>query len=810
MISINEYIKQTIMFTNSLVIKSLGSAISINKMLVTGTGIWIPSITNDKKTWRYFMNIAGQKHSTNNDVKIFVSELGRTESLTKELLEEYPITKKELLSNGNMYDTLMSDYPMDRLYIHGCMYPVDIQTAIDAPDGTILAYNPNYVEEQEYSLIREIEQFTKAFFQRWYIKEFILIEELYMATVLANLYTALPNKIINIRLSKVLTPEVHSFHMEHFFRSNLDIWDEVQVLTPASRMWLYKNLRYLKNNIGKNVVLNTVIEKILNANSIGIGSYVIRSKDVEPNLVDKTQPITSIDKNTPVYTKNDGILSGTKLNAYYEADDDKTIDTESVITLEMKMVKNDKGLVDQPVREDWITTNSIKKITSSVKDRQDTKIIEFSTSKIFKMYGSDLYKIIFDHWVYFIQNDTIGYYTEYIDPNNNKIYALSPRSALLVMIKYLLIVTKNPNLKLTSLNYNYILNPDKNVLSLALAKMHDDGYTKRIIEMVYDLYPNASRHINAREDTCAYIQSVVEFYTACWFADANSASVPASASIKHILQLVTVFGSYQLTDKVGGKTVDELLAEEGIYVEITDEYDVTAAIEELFDAACMIKVDAYNDLDDNTDAYVSLVNKLTSYTVQPVNASGDERKIFVFYNNTDIYRTQNGIIQPEDGILVPYDTTHIPIKSYGNSFEDEMYSNFVDTSMPEITIGEWPISGYMFNINDTFKQIGFDPWLFIEVHDYPFVDVADLEFKDEFFKAATGLINPLQPTHVPIVGGHNTMEDVPTENWAGTGIESTDGRSELWEANTVAGYAFVMDSDNVTSDHVLNIEITDF
>lgn len=802
MYSIDNYIKHTIMLTNSLVIKSLGTALAMNKGIVRKYGV---GISLDKKEWKYYLNISGQKHTTNNDVKVYVIETTKKESLSKTLLDTYSTTKKELRNGGSYYQDLINEYPDDRLFIHGCLYPVDIDTAIAAKDGDILAYNEDYVESAESNLMNELQDFVTNFFHRWYIREYTLVDELYMAAFLGNLYLAIPHKIMNIRLSKILTPEVHSFHMEHFFRSNLDIWDSVQILSPASRMWLYNNLRYLRNNIGKNSTFNTIIEKIFSANSVGLGSYIIRTNDVEPNYNGRNIDIKDIPVNESIYTRSANMLSGIKLNEYYEADNNKTMDTDTILNLEINALKIDKLNSEPTKRDKFVISNAKEAIDTALADKQETKIIELSSSKLFKMYGSDIYKIILDHWVYFVQNGLVEYSIEYVDPNTNKIYILTPRAALLVMLKYLIVITKNPNLKLTALNYNYVLNPDSSIVYTILSKLREDGLTDKAVAMLINSYPNAGKYIPNVNETCNYIKSSVDFYTKCWFMDANSSSIPVSANIKHILQLATIYGQYQLTDVEGGETIDELLLKEGLYIEIPDEYDIIDSIEELFKSAVLIDVEASADMDNNIELYIDLLNKLTSYTVQAINSKTEEEKIFVYYNNTDIYRTYKGVVQVEDGYLVPYDRSYIHIKAYSNTFVDGLTSEIVDDDQPIISVGEWPINGWMININTWYNHIT-DPILLIEIHDFPVVDVSDLEFYNDYITAATSRLIPYDQGYVPVDTLHTNIEDNPTEAWAGVGQDTTLDNKYIALDNTISGYGFVMDS-NGTNDNMLVIEI---
>ena len=95
--------------------------------------------------------------------------------------------------------------------------------AINMPEGTILYYNKDYVEDNEFELMGDLEDYIKNFLHRWNIKEYLLTDELYTASLIGVLTASLPNKIINIRNNYALTSQVNSFHLEHFFRSHLEL-----------------------------------------------------------------------------------------------------------------------------------------------------------------------------------------------------------------------------------------------------------------------------------------------------------------------------------------------------------------------------------------------------------------------------------------------------------------------------------------------------------------------------------------------------------------------------------------------------------
>ena len=96
MSSMQDYIKQTMLFSNSLVIKLNDLAIAINKGLILK--YHDPSyVSSDPREWKYYLNISGKRHISNSDVKIKVIETNTLHSLNPSLLEKHPYTKKELL-----------------------------------------------------------------------------------------------------------------------------------------------------------------------------------------------------------------------------------------------------------------------------------------------------------------------------------------------------------------------------------------------------------------------------------------------------------------------------------------------------------------------------------------------------------------------------------------------------------------------------------------------------------------------------------------------------------------------------------------
>lgn len=706
MYSISEYNNQNINLAKTLIVKLTDVGIAMNIGLKNKYGI---TASTDKRTWKYFLNMSGQKHSTNTDVTITIIELGTKEVLTKELLDKYSYTRTELLRQEDYYKNIIRDYPEEITFIHGCMLPVDIDKAIEAEDGTILNYNTNFVEDSEDYLIPKLQEHIKNFLQRWHISEYTIVEELYLPGMLANLYASLPTKIANLRLDKVNTNEVHSFHMEHFFRSHLNIWDELNVLNNKTKYWLYRNLPYLIRNIGKHSTFNLIIDKILNENDVGVGRYILRKSNPELN--------NETDINKSSYNSSQLSIYASAVNPYYSNDGFKDIDSTIIKEL-------DETSTLYTEEENFVIDRIKDKILNSEIDNQYSKMIELSTYEYYKQYGIDLFKYVFDYWVYNVKKDNIQYNVEFTDPNTNNIYILSAKQGLLLLIKLMLNLFNNNDLVLTNINYDLILESDSSSIDSAYNKMFNDGYTNIFFQDLKNNYPVIDRISTTVENFNSYLMEIIDYISYVWILDTNSESLFTSANMKMMLQLTTQKGVYSLVylnkteDELGiekgkfygtdtdvddllvskgtnydqdtnedqlllsshasynlesaGKTIDELLDEENMYINITSGYDIMTSIVELIKAFTGVNIHAYEVINNISDSFKSLLNKLTAYTSQIITQDTGEDTISIYYNNINIMKSRLGILNLKDGYLKALEEDYAKLNTISLNVYDKL------------------------------------------------------------------------------------------------------------------------------------------
>ena len=169
MYTIDKYYRNAILISNSLVLKIPEIAYIVNKGIYVKTG---KQVNTPKREWLYYQNLAGIKTRFNKDIYIRYLENGEEALLTKERMQNSPLTRRTLLKFGDKFKELVTAYPCEETYIRGCLYDIDLDTIMEAKPGTILAYNKDLLETNEYSLIRELQDYIYNFLARWHVKEY--------------------------------------------------------------------------------------------------------------------------------------------------------------------------------------------------------------------------------------------------------------------------------------------------------------------------------------------------------------------------------------------------------------------------------------------------------------------------------------------------------------------------------------------------------------------------------------------------------------------------------------------------------------
>ena len=726
----NKFETNCIYLAKSIIFKLNIQPLAINKYLEEQGHI----VSTDKREWKYYLNLSGRKHYTNSDVKITALEDGKEYSLTKELMEELKYTREVLMSNGNYYRELIEKYYMDIDYIMGCINPVDIDYAINAPEGEILNYYKHLVEPQEVNLIDDLTKYLKKILYRWKIDKFYAFENLYVHTLLPIIYVNLPSVILNLRLKNINTPYVHSYLMGLHFKSH-GLGEEVNYLNKKSKFWLYRNLDYIKHNIGKNSTLQKLIDNIFNPNNIGI------SKADLIKLVGLNRdgdPYTEIKLNPKPY------------NPYYNNNDNLTLD--DVIT---KEILDNKSLTDDLDDLERLKDRNLNGLDNMNNNSEDSKVVYIQMKNNYTFYPSKIDPIVC-HWAYMLKYNILNVHKdftdpnsiitsssglrvasmkEYVDPITSIAYRLNGYTAFLVLIKLLLTLNGNEDTPIDKVMFNGILNKEYNVNEL---EIYEDGYSRQIISNIHKEIPDMPISINRDQDFKSYLDSYFEFKTNLWIKMANLQNPTITGNIKLYGNMVEKEEFLYLSSEP--KTIDELLSNFGIDYKLGKGYDLVLSIKSLIESFTTFKDDR-DFYQEEAEMYKKLLNKLTSYTIQPINQTNSDSSFNLYDNEPTVLVTENPLITLLETEVEPLENIELILESYMDDYMNIVWGYL--NKKPAKVYGMREIKGKagLYHEVPIIRNI---PVNIVTVTNDADYDILDEKWKDEFISNIKISVDPLE------------------------------------------------------------------
>lgn len=613
----------------------------------------------NKKNMRFYRHIAGElyegirysstlKTEPDSEVLIKVIENETYLPLTKAILEQYPLTKTELLKFGDYYSNLVDEYPTMRLYIHGCLFPADIDKAVSnsTKDGTILSYNPTFVEQQEWSLMKELENFIKNYINRWYITAYTMPDNLYLQSFLGVLFSQIPNKIFNIRSSKIHTNEAHSFFLEAFFRSNLELWEPVQKLNNETIWWLYKNLPGIIKNIGKNETLDKLLAKVFNTNSVGIGGYYITRGD--STLNDDIYTFTS-----KPFESGGTIIKAEGLNSYYNTKGNGQVDPGDLINTQLAMTnyyteEHNKYIVDV----------NVEKLNKGAGNNANTKVLEVSTLKEYTGFNVDKLRVMMDYWAFILDRSYYGSFSnsdlttskvEFTDPNTGAKFNINAKIGFYMVIKVMLHAVGALHTPIRKYAITTVCDPSANINKILKEYLYPDGLTELLSAELIDAYPVLDKSLSSATEVAAHITTVIEYYKNLWITSANAESAFVASNIRMFLFLSSLQEAVTLHPYPEDLTIDEILANEGITnFEIYGSYDHAETVKELIYLCLGLEVNSEDRLSELLLAYKEIIRKLTSYTLHPVGEVNEGSDSYIYNSRTNFIKMKKGILKLDE------------------------------------------------------------------------------------------------------------------------------------------------------------------
>lgn len=145
-------------------------------------------------------------------------------------------------------------------------------TVRDAEHLSLINCDSSILEDRERdNIVAAVQAFLDIIRTRWDVKEYTMLEAGYANVHWAMIWSLLPLIIQAQRYSNIRTYQVHSSHIwDHLISNGLSSYKGY--LTPDEEWYLYKNIRYLRENAGQHRILNYLIDNLLASYGLHIES----------------------------------------------------------------------------------------------------------------------------------------------------------------------------------------------------------------------------------------------------------------------------------------------------------------------------------------------------------------------------------------------------------------------------------------------------------------------------------------------------------------------------------------------------------
>ena len=669
--------------TKSIIIKLDSIGYQIQHYLYKNKGYSKPDrILDNKREWKYYINLSGKYHSSDTEMYLYNRYIDEDMLLTVENINMYPELRNELMLLGDSFSDLVKKYPYQESLIKSILFPVDIEKAISAENGTILTYNKNLVDRKEYSLIPRLQDYIYGYFARWYIEQYIFVEDLYLTTAIGELYSNLYTEIESIRLSNLFTYEAHDYYIDLFFSSHLDTAEDVNILPENVKMWLYKNLRFIERHTGKNSTLDLIVDKIFSSSGLGIGEINLLKEDVSENLED-----TTVLKSTS-YFLGDKVFKTNALNNFYIANRNKKYDLSQIIKKELMLSENSS------LNYDMVHDSEKLKIMTAKYLNEKSKILEFDDKIVLRSRTIPEMHVIVDNWFHYAFTGKYNYNVEIKDENTNLVYNINAKQGALMLLKVMLSSIERTDVKLRHYKSTAILRHEPGIKSSVNRLFIDRENSDKLTNLIFDNIPEKRDSFNSMEEIREYLLEVNGLNNLLWYTICNNGNAVLSATLKHFQDRIymdkdinlMLYGSVE-------STIDELLFNNGLEYEIGNNYNHMSMMKLLIKTFTGLSFNTSNEDTEDMDKLLKLVKKILSYSVQilytPVSSSSIESPY-----------TGDALLHVTRPMITPTNASFIPLEDfYGDFFSrDYLFKDLYSAKdEPGDVIAQYCTSGFGLN-----------------------------------------------------------------------------------------------------------------
>lgn len=546
---------------------------------------------NDKTTWKYYKNLAGEYHKTDTPMEITSLDTLEKIKFSREVLVEHPATIEAYQYETRYYRALVLQYPQQENLILGILYPADKAHAISSANGAIVSYPSYLVEPQEATLMVDLEDYIKRYLVRWDVNAFGLSESLYNCAQFAILCLNVYSKLINLRLKRCKTNEAHSFHINQYLASHGRLDRFTPYMTLEQVLYLYRDIRYIERNAGKVTQFKTLIDKLLTKRYIPIGEFSVRHLS---EFDDNYYPTINVRRKG--------------LNPLYNVPEVDYFSIEQLYKKEAKLAMDNVDYLDQH------STAITKTFQNSPSSIVQTKDLESSMYDYSNAVPDPLEPVLLRQWSHLSTTGRYDTYVTFKNPVTSDDITLTPLDAFIYMYYVFL---RSIGLTIVSLP------PYINIKHRIEPKVTVDKMLSVVDNRFIDL-PGMAKQILSRQPLITKIHSVKTFFNLThtlyeegllhWHTTSNTQDHYKRALVANMI--LTMYADTEIIFPSETKDMDAWLTSKSLPV-YTYTYDETQKlIKNIFMAATGLTIDSTKLLKNIQSALIGALSQLSSYSIQ--------------------------------------------------------------------------------------------------------------------------------------------------------------------------------------------------